>query len=232
MIERARILVVEDESRMRKLLKKTLEEEGFGVDCADGTEEMERLLLQARFDLIVLDRFLGDEDALHFCPRLRETNLVIICSGLAGEDDRNAALEAGAHDFVGKSSDPRELLLRIGNLLKSATKPGRTYAFAGRRFDPVEREVQMPDGALVRLFPGLSDLLKVFVRNPGRVLTRQELLQELHKLDHPDRQPDDHSINVAVSRLRREIEIDAKNPELIKTVHARGYIFAPPVELL
>ena len=230
----AHILIVDDDREIRDLTGRYLRKHGFRVDSAADAKEMDRLLRDGRFDLIVLDLMLPGEDGLSICRRLRAATRIpiVMLTAVAEDTDRIIGLEIGADDYLTKPFNPRELLARIRAALRRAEgslpRPdGGTLVFAGWRLDPARRELRDPDGVLVELTAGGFDLLAAFVERPRRVLSRDQLL-DLTK--GRDAQPFDRSIDVQVSRLRRKIEADPKKPEVIKTVRSGGYIFTLPVE--
>ncbi len=230
------ILIVDDDREIRDLTGRYLGKHGFRVDSAGDAKAMDRLLRDGRFDLIVLDLMLPGEDGLSICRRLRASTRIpiLMLTAVAEDTDRIIGLEIGADDYLTKPFNPRELLARIRAVLRRADGPGSlpdpgegTLAFAGWRLDAARRELRNPDGVLVELTAGEFDLLVALVEHPRRVLSRDQLL-DLTK--GRDAQPFDRSIDVQVSRLRRKIETDSKNPEFIKTVRSGGYIFTVRVE--
>lgn len=231
------ILVVDDDREIRDLLGKFLGQHGHRVTTAADGVEMHKALEDWSIDLIVLDLMLPGEDGLSLCRNLRaESNIPVIMLTAMGEDvDRIVGLEMGADDYIAKPFNPRELLARIKSVLRRArAMPDRRNAtggnlvrFAGWSLDLGKRELQSPDGVLVPLSGGEFDLLAVFATHPGRVLSRNQLLDLARGREA---QPFDRSIDVQVSRLRRKIEDDPKEPSLIKTVRSGGYMFTPAVE--
>ena len=231
------VLIVDDDREIRDLTGRYLKKHGIRVDAAPDAKAMDRLLRDGRFDLVVLDIMLPGEDGLSICRRLRaSTRLpIIMLTAVAEDTDRIIGLEIGADDYLTKPFNPRELLARIRAVLRRADAvggtvehdAGKTLVFAGWRIDLARRELFSPDSVLVELTAGEFDLLVAFAERPQRVLSRDQLL-DLTK--GRDAQPFERSIDVQLSRLRRKIEADAKNPEMIKTVRAGGYIFTNPVE--
>jgi len=229
-----KLLVVDDDREIRDLLSRYLGRQGFKVETAADGREMDRRLAEGRFDLVVLDIMLPGEDGLSLCRRIRAQSAlpVIMLTAVAEETDRIVGLEMGADDYLVKPFNPRELLARIKAVLRrsgagrSRDTGGRVLSFAGWRVDLAKRELTSPDGVLVPLTGGEFDLLAAFVEHPQRVLSRDFLL------DHAkgrDAQPFDRSIDVQLSRLRRKIEADPRDPQVIKTVRSGGYIFTPAV---
>ena len=231
------ILVVDDDREIRDLLGKFLGQHELRVTTAADGVEMKKALEDWNIDLIVLDLMLPGDDGLTLCRNLRaESDIPVIMLTAMGEDvDRIVGLEMGADDYIAKPFNPRELLARIKSVLRRAqampdrgAKPEGTAAgFAGWRLDMDKRELHAQDGVLVPLSGGEYDLLAVFISHPGRVLSRDQLLVLARGREA---QPFDRSIDVQVSRLRRKIEDDPKEPSLIKTVRSGGYMFTPAVK--
>ncbi len=230
------ILIVDDDTEIRDLVAHFLKKHEIRVDTAAGGRVMWKLMEGARFDLVVLDLMLPGEDGLSLCRRLRvETTVpVIMLTALGEETDRIIGLEMGADDYLAKPFNPRELLARIRAVLRrtgAAARPideahGQTLVFDGWKLDLAKRELRAPDGALVALTAGEFDLLVAFAERPKRVLDRDQIL-DLTK--GRAAAAFDRSIDVQLSRLRRKIEADHKNPSLIKTVRGGGYIFTSDV---
>ena len=230
------ILIVDDDREIRDLTGRYLRKHGFRVESAADAKAMDRLLRDGRFDLIVLDLMLPGEDGLSICRRLRASTRIpiLMLTAVAEDTDRIIGLEIGADDYLTKPFNPRELLARIRAVLRRAEARGSAtdaidgvLAFSGWKLDPARRELRDPEGVLVELTAGEFGLLTALVERPRRVLSRDRLLDLTRGRDA---QPFDRSIDVQVSRLRRKIEADPKNPEMIKTVRAGGYIFTLPVE--
>lgn len=230
------ILVVDDNREIRDLLGRFLVKHGFRVTTAADGREMTRKLEAARIDLIVLDLMLPGEDGLSLCRRLRSESAIpiVMLTAVGEETDRIVGLEMGADDYVPKPFNPRELMARIKAVLRRtqaaaeapAEEHGAVYGFAGWRFDSQRRELQGPDGVAVPLSSGEFDLLLALVQRPGRVLNRDQLLDLARGRAAA---AFDRSIDTQISRLRRKIEEDQKEPKIIKTVWGEGYVFTPQV---
>jgi len=227
-------LIVDDDREIRDLLSRFLRKHGYRVDTAGDGRAMWQALSAGRFDLVVLDLMLPGEDGLSLCLRLRATSaLPVIMLTAIGEDaDRIVGLEIGADDYVTKPFNPRELLARVKAVLRRSAQPRPTsegdadeqvLVFEGWRLDLGTRELNAPDGALMPLTAGEFDLLAAFAEHPGRVLNRDQLLDLTRGRSA---QPFDRSIDVQLSRLRRKIEADPKEPRLIKTVRGGGYVLS------
>ena len=230
------ILVVDDHADIRDLLKRFLEQHGYRVSCARDGREMKRLLEHSSIELIVLDLMLPGEDGLSLCRDLRtRSQLPVIMLTAMGEDmDRIIGLEMGADDYLAKPFNPRELLARIKAVLRRAhpnhsePEPAtRNYRFAQWQLDTARRELIDSQGLSISLSTAEFDLLKVFLQRPQRVLSRDQLLDLARGREA---QAFDRAIDTLVSRLRRKLEPDAKNPEIIKTVWGGGYMLACEVE--
>lgn len=230
------ILVVDDDREIRDLLAHFLRKHGYRIETAGDGSAMFRAIDAGRFDLIVLDLMLPGEDGLSLCRRVRATsNLPIVMLTAVGEDtDRIVGLELGADDYLGKPFNPRELLARIRAVLRRATDSrhlsegslSKCFEFQGWNLDATRRCLQAPDGAPVDLTAGEFALLLALLEHPGRVLTRDQLLDLTRGREAG---PFDRSVDIQVSRLRRKIEADPKRPDLIKTVRSGGYVFSGSV---
>ncbi len=232
MDQRPHILIVDDDAEIRDLLSRFLKKNNLRVDTAADGRAMMRQLERGRFDLVVLDLMLPGEDGLSLCRRIRATSNqpIIMLTALGEETDRIVGLEMGADDYLAKPFNPRELLARIKAVLRRAgTGPGsapesgdKHLNFEGWRLDVTKRELRSTDGVLHPLTAGEFDLLLAFAAHPRRVLSRDQLLDLTRRREAA---PFDRSIDVQLSRLRRKIEPDLKEPSLIKTVRGGGYIF-------
>jgi two-component system, OmpR family, response regulator len=229
------VLIVDDDREIRRLVGRFLTENGLRATAVGDAAEADAALAAGAFDLVVLDLMLPGEDGLSFARRLRQRDkLPILMLTARGEDtDRIVGLEIGADDYLAKPFNPRELLARIRAVLRRSSESGprtpkaRVHRFAGWLLDVIRRELRRADGTLVPTTDTEFDLLAVFAENPQRVLSRDHLLDRLRGREA---QAFDRSIDVAVMRLRRKIEIDSARPELIKTVRNGGYVFTPDVE--
>jgi two-component system OmpR family response regulator len=228
----AHVLIVDDDREIRDLLGRFLRKHGYRVDSAADGRAMMRLLEAGRFDLIVLDLMLPGEDGLSLCRRLRVASQIpiIMLTAIGEETDRIVGLEMGADDYLPKPFNPRELLARVKAVLRRSggarlaqEDADEVLVFEGWRLDRGTRELRSPDDVLVPLTAGEFDLLAAFVEHPRRVLSRDQLL-DLTK--GRSAAAFDRSVDVQLSRLRRKIEADPKEPTIIKTVRGGGYILA------
>jgi DNA-binding response OmpR family regulator len=234
------LLIVDDDSAIRRLLRRFLEAEGFRIREAEHGEAFRAQVAESGFDLVLLDIGLAGENGFDLLKELRGelATPVIFISGKGDVIDRVVGLELGADDYITKPFELREVLARIRSVLRRARPtagaasaaarnlPG-VLRFAGWGFDRTRRVVTSPDGAIVELTTGEFNLLAAFVDNPNRPLTRDQLMDRLKGADWT---PFDRSIDAHVSRLRKKIETDPRRPNLIKSVRGVGYVLAAPVE--
>ena len=230
------ILVVDDHSEIRDLLKRFLEQHGMRVSCARDGKEMKRLLDEREFDLLVLDLMMPGEDGLTLCRELRVKSRlpIIMLTAMGEETDRIIGLEMGADDYLSKPFNPRELLARIKAVMRrtqAEIQPVPEVLTRDLRFDRWlldinRRELVDEAGVGMSLSTAEFDLLKVFLERPQRVLSRDQLLDLARGREAV---AFDRAIDTLVSRLRRKLERDPKNPELIKTIWGGGYLFAADV---
>ncbi|MBW9088701.1 response regulator transcription factor [Rhizobium wenxiniae] len=231
----AKILIVEDDPEIGKLLALAIQENGMVATVAEDGHVMNALLRSNEFDLIILDVMLPGEDGLSICRRIRseKTTPIILLTALGEEVDRIVGLEVGADDYITKPFSPREVVARIRSLLRRAsyglvnTPVQRKLRFEGWQIDPLRRQLHDPSNARVAVTTTEFDLLLAFCRNPGRVITREELLSLTHT---GLAGPIERSVDVHISRLRQKIEADPKTPVLLQTVRLGGYMFTANVE--
>jgi two-component system OmpR family response regulator len=233
------IMVVDDDREIRDLLGRFLEKHRLRVTTVRDAREARRAWTQGHYQLIVLDLMLPGESGLDLARWLRSVGDVpiVMLTAMGEETDRIIGLELGADDYVPKPFNPRELLARIRAVLRRAGdapmsrhEPGsRSLRFAHWTLEPARRRLLNPDGAEVALTGGEYDLLLALVERPNRVLTRDMLLDLLRGRQAG---PFDRAIDVAISRLRRKLEDDGRNAQLIKTVRGGGYVLAATVERL
>lgn len=234
-MEQTRILIVDDDLRLRALLQTYLEQQGFQVVGAGSGEQMRKVITRDPVDLLVLDLMLPDEDGLAICARLRaEGNPVpVLMLTAKGDDvDRIVGLEIGADDYLPKPCNPRELVARIKAILRrrpgappagGPVQDGGLVEFGSFQLDLGSRALTR-DGEAVHLTSGEFALLSLLVRHPGEVLSREKLVALTRGRDAG---PFDRSVDVQVSRLRRILEEDPSSPRFIQTVWGVGYVFVP-----
>lgn len=229
-------LIVEDDREIGGLLSRFLAKHGFRVSVAPDGRSMRRAFSEGAVDIVVLDVMLPGESGLQLCRWLRlESDVpVILLTALGEETDRIVGLEMGADDYLAKPFNQRELLARIRAVLRrAASLPYNPRAvasgalrFAGWRLDPAKRQLQAPDGTLVILTSGEFDLLMALCQHPQRVLSREQLLD---LTIGRAAEAFERSVDIRISRLRRKIEADPKNPKIIATVRSGGYFLAAEV---
>lgn len=232
-----KILMVDDDVRMRELLQRYLTDQGFSIKVVADSNEMDAALQEEQVDLLVLDLMLPGEDGLAICRRLRgngSTLPIIMLTARGDEVDRIIGLEMGADDYLPKPFNPRELLARINAIMRRQVRtqpsaPGmsnNTFSFGDFIFDPPTRSLSK-NGEGITITSGEYALLKVFVDHPRQPLSRDRLMQLARgrELDVFDR-----SIDVQVSRLRRLIEADPAHPRYLQTMWGFGYVFVPDGE--
>ncbi|MBV9824286.1 MAG: response regulator [Alphaproteobacteria bacterium] len=242
MSDNGHILIVDDQQEICEVVQEYLTGEGYRVSVAHDGNEMRRVLGQSPADLVILDLMLPGEDGLTLARALRsESGIgIIILTGRGETVDRIIGLEMGADDYLPKPFHLRELLARVKSVLRRvhsrvAEAPAAVAAnnrsrarFAGWNLDLSSRELMSPSGEEVRLTTGEFDLLAAFVGNANQVLSRDRLLDLARNREAG---PFDRTIDVQVGRLRRKLEDDPQNPNMIKTVRGSGYIFTPAVEM-
>lgn len=231
----AKILVVDDDLRLRDLLRRYLAEQGFNVVTAENAQAMNKLWLRERYDLLVLDLMLPGEDGLSICRRLRgagdKTPIIMLTA--KGEDvDRIVGLEMGADDYLAKPFNPRELVARISAVLRrvgpdeipgAPSETPQSFEFGDFVLDLGTRTLKKK-GETVPLTTGEFSVLKVFARHARQPLSREKLMELARGREY---EVFDRSLDVQISRLRKLIEPDPSNPLYIQTVWGLGYVFIP-----
>jgi two-component system response regulator CpxR len=225
----ARILLVDDDTRLGGLLQRLLDPEGFRLDVVtDGLQGARRATGEV-FDLIILDVMLPGLDGFEVLRRVRQQSQVpvIMLTAKGSDNDRVVGLELGADDYLPKPFNPRELVARIKAVMRraEASQGGARQSMlsaCGVELDPSRREVRV-DGAVVHLTTTEFDLLRCFLRYPGQVLSRDALMDMLRGVGYAAY---DRSLDVHVKNLRAKIEADPRQPKRVKTVWGTGYMFA------
>jgi two-component system OmpR family response regulator len=235
------VLIVDDDPATRDLIAAYLSRHDFGVACAADGLEMNRLLRDGHFDLVVLDLKLPDQDGLRLLRDLRghsDVPVVVLTGHRPDEVDRIIGLEIGADDYLTKPASLRELLARIRAILRRAERPAAAsdqarprarYRFAGWQLAVRTRQLVSPEGRPVQLTRGEFGLLLALLQAPRQILSRDQLLTatRLHEDEVFDR-----SIDVQILRLRRKLEVEPSRPQIIRTERGVGYVLAVPVESL
>ena len=226
----ARILVVDDDEYIRESLATLFKREGMDVMTVGNARGLDRELYKRSFDLLILDLMLPGEDGMSIAKRLKKVDGVpiIMLSAKGSDDDRIAGLEIGADDYVAKPFNPRELLARMGAVLRrarqgSSLEQGRVHSFGAFELNTQTKELRKDD-TFVSLTSADIELLALFVTEPFRVLDREFIYTRLtgcHQM------PAGRNVDVRVTRLRSKIEENPNDPKLIKTVWGKGYMFRP-----
>lgn len=227
----AHLLIVDDDERIRTLLQKFLMRHGFLVTAARDAAHARRILSGLEFDLIVLDVMMPGEDGLSLTRDLRQTlqTPILLLTAKGETGNRIEGLEAGADDYLAKPFEPKELLLRINAILRrmpdtsaDETAP-KVLSLGPIRYD-LERGEMWQGEELVRLTATEVQLMKIFAAQPGTPLSRSQLVEELGR----DRgQAQERAVDVQITRLRRKIEENPKQPRYLQTVRGAGYMLAP-----
>ncbi len=231
MSDDAMILVVDDDARLRALLSRYLADNGFRVSIAQDAAEARDQLRFLQPDLLVLDVMMPGETGLSLTESLRQDRSdlpVLLLTARGAPEDRIAGFEAGADDYLPKPFEPKELLLRIRAMLRRAAPPllviGPTLGpvqLGILSFDPTRGELRGPSGS-IRLTGGEAALLTVLARRPNEILSREDIAEALQMDEAGER-----AIDVQMTRLRRKIETDPRDPRYLHTVRGRGYTLKP-----
>jgi two-component system phosphate regulon response regulator OmpR len=234
MMNPSRILIIDDDARLRELLLRYLSEQGFSVKAVNDGAAMDKALLLGRYSLLVLDLMLPGEDGLAILRRLRasgENVPVILLTAKGDEIDRIIGLEMGADDYLPKPFNPRELVARIQAVLRrkgtqaigAPDSEEKSVCFGDCELNLATR-VLMRSAVPVSLTTGEFALLKVLVTHPRQPMTRDKLMEQARGREHD---PFDRAIDVQISRLRKLLETDPAHPRFIQTVWGHGYVFVP-----
>ncbi len=227
----AHVLIVDDDERIRGLLQKFLVRHQFLVSAARDAAHARRLLAGLEFDLIVLDVMMPGEDGVSLCRDLRSkiSTPIMLLTAKGETSDRISGLEAGADDYLAKPFEPKELLLRINAILRRvpAVEPQavapKVLQLGPCRYD-IERGEMWQGDDLVRLTATESHLMRIFSARPGEALSRMTLVEELGRAGG---QAQERAVDVQITRLRRKLEADPKQPRYLQTVRGAGYMLAP-----
>lgn len=223
-LEKKHILVVDDDTRLRSLLQRFLRENGFYVSVAKDAENARGMLLNYRFDLLIVDIMMPNETGLAFLAKLREDSAVpvILLTAMGETEDRINGLESGADDYLPKPFEPKELVLRIKNILKRT--PSESNAAQNKLalglcvYHLQTKELYTKQGDIVHITPVEQSLLNVLGGKLGHIFTREALADILGAGQSP------RSIDVQITRLRKKIEQDSRNPRYLQTVRGKGYM--------
>lgn len=227
----AHLLIVDDDERIRGLLQKFLIRNGFWVTAARNAEHARRILAGLEFDMIIMDVMMPGEDGISLTRGLRETitTPILLLTAKGETSDRIAGLEAGADDYLAKPFEPKELLLRVNAILRRMPATLVTSAspkvlhLGPIRYD-VERGEMWQGADMVRLTATETALMRIFSQTPGEPLSRAQLVEDLGR---DKSQAQERAVDVQITRLRRKIETDPKQPRYLQTVRGAGYMLAP-----
>jgi len=227
----AHLLVVDDDERIRALLTKFLSRNGYMVSAARDAAHARRLIDGLVFDLLIVDVMMPGEDGLALTRDLRDRigTPVLLLTARGEAEDRISGLEAGADDYLPKPFEPRELLLRVAAILRRAApvveKPGppQTLTLGAVRYDVGRGELWRGE-EMVRLTTSESALMRAFARTPNLAISREALVGEL---GGGTGAAQERAVDVQITRLRRKIEIDPRNPRYLQTVRGAGYMLTP-----
>ena len=231
----SRIAVVEDDPEISRMMVSYMHDHGFEVSAARSGRDLDRVMLDSKIDCVILDVGLPGEVGLSICRRLRgkSTVPIIMVTGRGSDTDRIVGLELGADDYLPKPFNPRELLAWVRAVMRRSAPievapadTPQTLMFEGWRLDMARRQLSAPDGSQRSLTSGEFNILALFCQHPRKVMSRDDLLELLHGRAAA---VFDRSIDVQISRLRRKIETNLKDPSFIKTVRYGGYFFTPLV---
>jgi DNA-binding response OmpR family regulator len=222
---KARLLIVEDDTPFGMIMAAYLDAAGHETTLVTQGRDAFSRMARSRFDAVLLDLNLPDEDGLAIMRSLRARSDVpiFIVSGRRGSGDRITALEMGADDYLIKPFEPRELVARVGNVLhryRGVERKRHIYHFGGWDLDVDRHTLCAPNGETTILTSAEFDLLLVLARNSERVMTRGQLIDAIVRADSPE---SERAIDVLISRLRRKIEIDPENPRILLTIRGHGY---------
>ena len=235
--KKIKLLIVDDDSEIRLLLKQYLQKSEFQVYVATDGLQMFAMLEKMPVDLIVLDLMLPGEDGLSLLRRLRVNSdiPVIMLTSMGEESDRILGLEMGADDYIPKPFSPRELLARIKTVLRRGTASNSNHnnknitkaEFSNWTLDLQSRHLISPEGVVTPLSGGEFRLLEVFINNSGKTLSREQLLGLSQGRDY---ESFDRSIDVLVGRIRKRLNEIPKDLKMLHTIHGEGYLFSPEVK--
>ena len=220
------ILVVDDDTRLRNLLQRFLRENSFLVSMAKDADEARFMMKQYKFNLLIVDVMMPKESGVEFLQKLRQESSVpvIMLTAMGNVEDRIIGLEVGADDYVAKPFEPKELLLRIGSILKrtpTEKKETQKLDLGQCVFDLQTKELASKQGEIMHITPIEQSLLGILGAKSGQVFSRDKLSEILGAGQSP------RSIDVQITRLRKKIEKDSKNPRYLQTVRGKGYMLLP-----
>ena len=218
------ILVIDDDTRLRSLLQRYLQENGFAVSAAKDAENARMFLRQYQFNLLIVDVMMPGESGIEFLQKLRRDNDVpaIVLTAMGDTADRITGLEAGADDYLPKPFEPKELVLRINNILRRIPQQSeqnkQVLKMGAFLYDLDKKELSLANGEIVHITPVEQSILSMLGAKCGQIFTREKLAELLGAGQNS------RSIDVQITRLRKKIEEDSKNPRYLQTVRGKGYM--------
>ena len=219
----AHLLIIDDDDRIRELLEQYLEKNNFVVFSASNTKEARKLINKYIFDLMIVDNMMPEENGIEFLTDIRSKNNLtpaIMLTALGEIENRIEGLSAGADDYLAKPFEPKELILRINNILKRTIKEDNNIInFNNLKFYIDKNELYDENNNLIKLTDAENKILIIFIKNKNIVLTREKLCELCNGID-------ERSIDVQITRLRKKIENDPKNPRFLKTIRYKGYLLS------
>ena len=218
------LLIIDDDDRIRNLLEKYLEKNNFIVFTAANTKEARALMEKYVFDLMVVDNMMPEESGIEFLSDIRAKNNdtpAIMLTALGEIENRIEGLSAGADDYLAKPFEPKELILRINNILKRIVVKidQNIINFNNLKFYKNKNELYDKENNLIKLTDTETKILNIFIENKNKTLSREELCKLCNGID-------ERSIDVQITRLRKKIENDPKNPRFLKTIRYKGYLLS------
>ena len=218
---KSKILIIDDDTRLRNLLGKYLNENNFNTTLSGNTNDARNILENDNFDLIIVDVMMPQEDGITFTAKIRKTikTPIIILTARGDFSDRISGLEAGADDYLAKPFEPKELLLRINNILKrnqSIESNKNICKFGDYIFDMSNLKLNK-SSEFIYLTQTESKILHILCKNKGNVVSREELSKNFDEID-------DRTIDVQITRLRKKLESNPKKPQFLETIRGQGYI--------
>ncbi len=222
--ERPHILVIDDDLRLRNLLQRYLQENGFAVTGAYDAANARMFLQQYHFDLLIVDVMMPNETGIEFLQKLRQDNdtPAIVLTAMGETQDRINGLEAGADDYLPKPFEPKELVLRINNILRRVpevkNETVNILKMGACSYDLTTKEFRHRDEGIIHITPVEQTILNILGQKSGQIFTRERLAELLGAGQNP------RSIDVQITRLRKKIEKDSKNPRYLKTIRGKGYM--------
>ena len=218
------LLIIDDDDRIRTLLEKYLEKNNFVVFTASNTKEARFLIKKYIFDLLVIDNMMPGENGIEFLIDIRskdDNTPAIMLTALGEIENRIEGLSAGADDYLAKPFEPKELILRINNILKRTTSKNdqNIVNFNDLKFYIDKNELYDKESNLIKLTDAETKILNIFIKNKNKTLSREELCKLCNGID-------ERSVDVHITRLRKKIENDPKNPRFLKTIRYKGYLLS------